>query len=194
MRHLWPCIGRAGRNRLNRAALPIAGGKRLSRLPDARCPRWRTGRKKERQFPAWWPHERRHRCLNTSTRLPVSFAEPIKSRCEAVQLTCRPAKRMSAVRGQNGLSANDALGQFMDLTRFRTVLWRGLPEPRRLGIRAISGSRAAALEYRNRHGFDAAEKVRRPGPGDLARRSHHSNAELDSSGPSSGFSNGARRL
>jgi hypothetical protein len=40
----------------------------------------------------------------------------------------------------------------------------------------------------------AAEKVRRPGAGDLARRSHHSNAELDSSGPSSGFSNGARCL
>jgi hypothetical protein len=59
----------------------------------------------------------------TSTRLSVSFAEPIKSRFEAVQLTCRPAKRMSADRGLNGLSANDALGQFM--TPIRTLIAAG---------------------------------------------------------------------
>jgi hypothetical protein len=42
------------------AALPFACSARLSRLSDARCPRWRTGGEKERQFPAWWSDEGRH--------------------------------------------------------------------------------------------------------------------------------------
>src|SRR3954451_3652065 len=39
-------------------ALPIARCERVSRLPDARGSRWRTGGEKEREFPAWWSHQR----------------------------------------------------------------------------------------------------------------------------------------